>query len=423
MDGLWTNRNAHGDFFRNGITEHQEGVSEIYAAVAFFTDSELLRQFAENECHIRIVVRLGFPTNPKALADLLAYPNIEVRYFSDRSFHPKLFIFGDRVALVGSANLTGCALMTNQEVVVSVESKDSRFDRLSALFSEYWAQSQVLTADVLTSYKEAYAKASSASKTIKEIEREFESDIGKSVFQNIGRDGLKKSKEMVFLESYRRTYQESVSAFDSIAKVYKDKNKRRAKSESFPLTQEIDSFFSFVRDNFATKEHWNETELGWSTEKSGLLSSHIDEWLEVGREHFDNTICNINYPLISDVLGSESSIERASYDEIMQALVVLHSFHDRLRFYSGGLTALVDAFKNANNVMNVKSSLKHLLYGKGDVVRRMADLIYDERYKLPQFGKSNVQELVGWINKDGLPVINGRTTKVLRYYGFNVLQL
>lgn len=65
----------------------------------------------------------------------------------------------------------------------------------------------------------------------------------------------------------------------------------------------------------------------------------------------------------------------------------------------------------------------HLLYGKGDIVERMADLIYDSSYKLEQFGQCNVQELVGWINKEELPVINGKTTKVFRYYGFDVRQL
>ncbi|OOI06655.1 hypothetical protein BIW16_03155 [Vibrio sp. OULL4] len=30
---------------------------------------------------------------------------------------------------------------------------------------------------------------------------------------------------------------------------------------------------------------------------------------------------------------------------------------------------------------------------------------------------------IGWINKENLPVINGRTTKVLRYFGFDVKQL
>ncbi len=40
-----------------------------------------------------------------------------------------------------------------------------------------------------------------------------------------------------------------------------------------------------------------------------------------------------------------------------------------------------------------------------------------------EFGQSNVQELIGWRNKEGLPVINGRTTKLLRFFGSKVRQI
>jgi hypothetical protein len=123
------------------------------------------------------------------------------------------------------------------------------------------------------------------------------------------------------------------------------------------------------------------------------------------------------------VFGSEDRIKRAPYDEIIHALVVLHSFHDRLRFFPGGLNTLMNSFKKSNDIDQTKSSLIHLLYGKGDIVKRMADLIYDGAYKLNEFGRSNVQELVGWINREELPVVNGKATKVFRYYGFEVRQL
>ena len=103
--------------------------------------------------------------------------------------------------------------------------------------------------------------------------------------------------------------------------------------------------------------------------------------------------------------------------------MVLHSFHDSSRFKRGGLNALRDRFKKNNDPRRVKSSLIYLLYGKGDIVKRMADLIYNGAYKLNEFGEASVHELVGWINSEELPVINGRTTKVLRYYGFDVRQL
>jgi hypothetical protein len=53
----------------------------------------------------------------------------------------------------------------------------------------------------------------------------------------------------------------------------------------------------------------------------------------------------------------------------------------------------------------------------------VAALIFNPAYKLNEFGRPNVQELIGWINREELPVVNGRTTKVLRYFGFDVQQL
>jgi len=56
-------------------------------------------------------------------------------------------------------------------------------------------------------------------------------------------------------------------------------------------------------------------------------------------------------------------------------------------------------------------------------VERMANVIFDPFYKLEEFGKANVQELVGWCNREELPIINGRTTKVLRFFGSKVVQV
>lgn len=82
-----------------------------------------------------------------------------------------------------------------------------------------------------------------------------------------------------------------------------------------------------------------------------------------------------------------------------------------------------DYFFGNNEPKRIRNSLAHLVFGPGDVVARMADLIFNQAYKLQGFGRANVQELIGWLSPDDLPSINGRTTKVLRYFGFNVRQL
>jgi HKD family nuclease len=73
----------------------------VYIAVAFFTESSVVESLIANGCHVRLVFRLGFPTNPSALQELMELPNVEVRYFTGHSFHPKIYIFGEKAALVG----------------------------------------------------------------------------------------------------------------------------------------------------------------------------------------------------------------------------------------------------------------------------------------------------------------------------------
>lgn len=123
------------------------------------------------------------------------------------------------------------------------------------------------------------------------------------------------------------------------------------------------------------------------------------------------------------VFASRDSIEKASDDDLFEALCALHSFHDRLRFFDGGMATWKRVFLAANSSKHVRSSLGYLVFGEGDVVERMANMIFNEDYKLAEFGQANVQELIGWRNKEELPVINGRTTKVLRFLGGKVRQV
>ncbi len=399
------------------------GVSDVFVAVAFFTDEDAIQTMTESGCHVRLIVRLGFPTSSIALRKLMGNPNVDVRFFTNRSFHPKLYIFGDKLAFVGSANLTGAALLTNQEVAVSVDSEDTRFAELSALFASYWDQSHVLTDSELEKYEQIQQKYKSLVAEMRKSEKEIKDAIGDVNFANIGRGQQKKSQESLFIDTYRKSYQESVAAFLKVRAVYESIGLRKADESLIPLRLEIDSFFSFVRDTFARKESWKEQPKGWDKQSEGRLRGHIQEWHKTERPYFNDTIVNVNYPLIQRVLSAPDSIQSSGLDEIIEAIVVLHSFHDRLRFFPGGLETLKLAFKEKNSVENVRNSLSYLLFGPGDIVERMCNLIYNSDYKLAEFGSANVQEMVGWVNREELPVVNGRTTKVLRFYGFDVRQV
>jgi hypothetical protein len=139
--------------------------------------------------------------------------------------------------------------------------------------------------------------------------------------------------------------------------------------------------------------------------------------------HFEEKIVGANYPRLMRVFASRDSLMAASDDELFDALCTLHSFHDRLRFFDGGMPTWKRHFLAANKPERLRESLAYLVFGDGDVIERMANMVYNEDYWLSEFGQSNVQELIGWRNKEELPVINGRTTKILRFFGTKVRQI
>lgn len=420
---LLTNRNSRGDFIREALVGAGEPGEPAYIASAFFTDHEVLRRISFKSKRVRLIVRLGFPTSPKALQDALNDPNVDVRYFTDHTFHPKLYIFGDRTAFVGSANLTGAAVISNQEILVAMSSDDPRFEDLAVLFGEYWDQAAVLTAPILDEYRILYANHRAIDVEIAKFEQQVDSKIGKAVFQNIDRGKERKSKENIFIESYRKTYQEAVSAFSTIREAYRDHGKRKVSEERLPLRLEIDSFFSYVRDHIATGETWRDTTVGWNPARKMDLESALASWHRTTWPHLESTIVGTNYPRLVETFSSNQAIKGSSDDQLFEALLTLHSFHDSLRFHLGGLSGLRKAFIGSNATEKVRHSLAYLVHGKDELVQRMANLIYNSDYKLGVFGQANVQELIGWHNKEDLPVINGRTTKILRYFGFDVRQL
>jgi len=420
--GLYTNRNSRGDFVRNAFNANGDPACNVYIAVAFFTDSGAIETLVAQGCTIRLVVRLGFPTSADALSRVLKLPGVEIRYFTDRSFHPKLYVFGTKVALVGSANLTNAATISNQEVVVEIGSTDLRLPELASLFNEYWGDAKVLTTEVLDNYRKICDKYAGLWSEENKQEKEIREKLGHVIAGNITRDKNKDAQENVFLEDFRKAYQECVSAFNAIRRVYEHFGKRKANA-AFPLRLEIDSFISFIRETHAEGDVWMETPLISGIDREKRITELVAEWHETPWSYFEKTIVHENYPRLVNIFESSDSIKQANDDELFDALNVVHSFHERLRFFDGGQATWKKVFLGANDPTRTRENLSYLLYGPGKIEERIANLIYSPNYKLNELGQSSVQELVGWMNHEELPVINARTTKVLRYLGFDIRQL
>lgn len=423
MHTVFANRSGRGDFVSNEIQRLGIEGCNVHIAVAFFTESETVKKLLERDCQVQMVVRLGFPTRPAAIDAVKDHPNLQLRVYTSRSFHPKLYVFGDEAALVGSANLTAAAILSNQEVVVRIDSDDERFDELAAVFDDYWDQAEVPSPTLLATYRKLYAAYEKHEDACDRLSIEAARELGDTAPAHIVRDVKKRSKQSLSVSHFRKAYQEGVVAFNIVRKVYQDTGYRKVDDSAIPLRLEIDSFISFVRETVATEESWKSSPLRSAPEQEPVIRELIEHWKSVSWPHFEDKIVGENYPRIKRVFASPDTIKAADDGELFDALATLHSFHDRFRFFEGGLATWKKEFPKYNDPKRTRESLAYLVFGDGDVVERMATMLHDPRYKLNEFGRANVQELVGWCNREELPVLNGRTTKILRFFGSKVVQV
>ena len=414
---IYSNSSAK-DVVRNGFYNNLKGCSEVLIATPFFSYSDLVEEVLKTDCFVRLIVRLGPATSPDSLSRIIHHPNVHIRYFTTSKFHSKLYIFGEKAAIVGSANLTQAGMQSNSEICVEIPRDNEAFDELVRLHQSYWNDADALTPSVLDEYKDLANSSPDPFKSTLEnkILNKF-GDVEPSGGIEVGK--RKPSKEKVFLSSYQKTYQVFQTAFDEVRQIYLDDGRRQHPEESVPLRIEIDQFFSYVRETFARGESYLEEPLRSVDERAIYVKEKLNEWFNQRWNYLDERL-PIHLPRIQNQLGSKEAITKATMDELLDALDVCHSFHERLRFFRGGHETHLKVFKEQNELKQIRKVLTYLLYGKDEYVTRMGNCIFDPQYELKQFGRSVVQELLGWVNKEGIPICNGRTVKALRYLGYDV---
>ena len=103
---LFTNSNNRDDSFRTALLNSIKENDNIFIATAFFSDTEIINEAVEKNCNIKLIVRLSLATSIERLKDVYNKKNVHIRFFTSDSFHPKLYIFGNTKAFIGSSNLT-----------------------------------------------------------------------------------------------------------------------------------------------------------------------------------------------------------------------------------------------------------------------------------------------------------------------------
>lgn len=397
---------------RAALLKYSQGITNLNIASAFFSSERDLIEISKRGVAINIIVRLGEGTSVQSLKELLKHKRINVRYYTDSKFHPKIYVFGDKLALVGSANATNSGLNSNSEVSVVVEQKDEDFDEIVSLFALYWENALPLTAEKLSEVEAVLKKYST---TKKSIESDIEKRLGKtSPPSDVIVDKIKKTKHQTYIEDYERSYQIFKSAYDVIYEIYIKHGKRKPEARNLPIRIEIDQLWNYIREELTRGDSYNIQPVRTGAELERFTISVIEKWIVADFPYLEKVIKN--YALISDSFSSVEKIRSLSIEEIFEALMVCHAFQESMR-YIGTREVAKDVFISGSNEEQLKECISYLLYDDKDrFVHRMAECIFGP-YKVDYLARYSIQELLGWVNDNEIPICNQRTMRALRHLG------
>ncbi|MCF7944481.1 MAG: hypothetical protein K9L24_00800 [Spirochaetia bacterium] len=408
---LITNSNKPKD--RMFLCIEQESVNtDIWIASAFFSDIYSLTKMVNNNSTVKLLIRLNIGTSVTALEEALRLPNLEIRYYSVTLFHPKYYIFGDRVAYIGSSNFTRSGMTTNQEMNIEINSDNPIFEDLRSNFIEFWGNAAVLTKEKVKIFKDILRKYPPSQPHDK-----VSKAVGDVFYDTLGKDE-KKDRVSSFYHSFSRRYQTYITHFNSLKEKYKETN--FFKFPELPLRIEVDRFLWWVREFKATGDTYKKDKSYSKPEIENLVKPLFSEFQKAEIPYLEND--NVpNYLEIANAFSSEENIDNLTIDSLFDILMHIHAFHDCLRFYQGGENGLKQFFLDNNEHEKIRNTIKYLVFGQGEYQRRVCDCIFDEDYKLNGFGESCVKELYGLVNKQDIPVSNGRTIKSMEFLGFGKL--
>lgn len=414
---LYTNSNQRKDHLRFELERYGKDC-EILIAVPFFTYPDLLNKFSRNSCNIKLIVRLCESTSPAALSAIINDRNIVTRFYTSPYFHPKFYIFGNRIAFVGSSNLTDRGLISNQEVNIAIQPDDPRFDELKTLFDEYWEYAEPLEMDILNKYQSLTSKAQPP-KESKSLDDSIREVIGNYDFPNIQRDIHQRSRADTRASEFRRDYQLFLRKFSLLEEIYKGFGQRKVDDPEFPLRFEIDQFLNWIRETYASGDSYLNANVLTEVELRISIPERITEFMQAETPYINN-LHNDVIPRFRRNFGSPESIIALSADDLYDTLLGVNAFVVRIR-YCGDRRNGIRAFFEQNDISRVKETIIYLLFWDAPYIDRLVACIFDQRYTLQNFRESCVKELFGWCNTENIPPCNERILISMTWMGFGRL--
>lgn len=423
---VFANRNDLGINDRLGNELISVGHNQIInIAVAFFTNSDVILKLLEQGCIVRLIVRLNEGTKPDELRKIYGKENLEIKYFTRETFHPKLYIVESYALYLGSSNLTKPGLSTNTELNLKIDYEDNSdiFDELSSLFDDYWVNAQPLSSEDLKKFESIITNHKSIVTEKNTCSTDILNEIGDYGINNVtilsdskaSEEKKEKDKLKQFIGDTKRSYGNYVNAFRIVESLYNETAER--KWTDIPLRIEVDRFLWWLGQTQYKKEEWNIKTL-YNNEKRREIIRTLKKDFLLDTKNFDEKSTE-NYFILNDKFRTKDDIVDLGEDELFEVLYMIYAFGTHAQ-YEGGKAGLKEEFYTRNTIEKIKETLIYLLHSSDDYILRLYQCIKG-KYKLNLFGEHSVKELYGYINSDNNPIYNGRIQHSMSWLGFGIL--
>lgn len=387
---------------REKIQEFLPKSDKVIIAVAFFSDSELIKQMLEAGKTVTLIVSLRPPTNYYALKDILHKDNLNTLYLGP-DFHSKIYAFIDDKkviigSIIGSSNLTPGGLDNNIETNVVLQDIDS-LKQVDQLLKEIQDLSTILQPDKLEDYKERY-----------------DDFIKRNPPEKSSKGATKKGTGSFKVSKKSSEYYEFWKVADKVKDLVKDISAREY--PGIPVYLVVDHFWHWVvkicpparlsilkdSDDLTKAEYIPklfEDYCKWDKSEKGKTAPTYTESMPANSRKLQKLL-------------SQDKIKMLDKDG---ALEVYRSFH--------ATPKLIQRFEadkqfiEENKIGNIRESLDYLLYSDDPIDIRIHNMTAPNgKYKLKEFGPSCVQELLGWVYPTKMPIRNNKADKAIRLLGF-----
>ncbi len=396
--------NSIKDNLRNQLKSFASNADSIDIAVAFFSDSDLLKQWDNEKKKINLIVSLRPPTNFYSLKDLQSAINIEISFLGDK-FHSKFILFYKQKeligAVIGSSNFTSGGLVKNIET--NIFTKDNEIlSELQTHFDDLLQESNLLQPTDLDNYETVYKNW---------LVRQKKEDAELDKFKTKTTQNRAKRKQKVRITKEARQYFDYWRIVDEIKDLVKDISDKAY--PSIPYYLALDHFWHYIKVNWHKETGRTLNKNNQRQEIPKLFSKYIKWHREIEKQNYPKYMMKQSKNVFQVYL-SEKNIDKLTKGQAKEIFQNLHSSGMPIQRFNAD-----DLFIAENTLHQIRTSFKYLLYSNDEMDLRIHNLIKNPKYKLQRLGSSGVQEINGWTRPTTYPIRNDKADRALQILGYN----